>query len=39
MLGTKEFEFPELFQEFVSSGYLDTLDGLHHLEAYDSKLR
>ena len=30
-----KMQFPGLYGEFVGSGYMQTLDGMHHLEAYE----
>jgi 5-methylcytosine-specific restriction enzyme B len=30
-----KMEFPELYKEFIDSGYLGTLEGMRHLDAYE----
>jgi hypothetical protein len=30
-----KMEFPGLYKEFIDSGYLGTLEGMRHIDAYD----
>ena len=33
--GFTQMEFPGLYEEFINSDYLDSLDGMRHLDAYE----
>jgi len=30
-----KMEFPGLYKEFIDSGYVESLDGMRHLDAYE----
>jgi 5-methylcytosine-specific restriction protein B len=35
--GFTQMEFPGLYEEFINSDYLDSLDGMRHLDAYEEE--
>lgn len=37
MPGFAKMQFPELYKKFIDSGYLASLDGVHHLNAYEEE--